>query len=192
VSGVKILSVSAVGLLTILGCVSFNNPKALTAPVNQSLPDDNEQPMRALVNEVRQLRIAIQRSNFSNYHAQVTLERLRMQQPRVDRLSEELMKVRAEISEIRSRQARLPEDLRRIENELLKETDPAKRRELEQAQQMLKGYPEELARWQEQEVQLIARLQPEQAKLNELNESLDALQKELEVEYKSQPVGKRQ
>ena len=191
-SGVKILSVSAVGLLTILGCVSFNNPKALTAPVNQSLPDDNEQPMRALVNEVRQLRIAIQRSNFSNYHAQVTLERLRMQQPRVDRLSEELMKVRAEISEIRSRQARLPEDLRRIENELLKETDPAKRRELEQAQQMLKGYPEELARWQEQEVQLIARLQPEQAKLNELNESLDALQKELEVEYKSQPVGKRQ
>jgi chromosome segregation ATPase len=192
VSGVKILSVSAVGLLTILGCVSFNNPKALTAPVNQSLPDDNEQPMQALVNEVRQLRLAIQRSNFSNYHAQVTLERLRMQQPRVDRLSEELMKVRAEISEIRSRQARLPEDLRRIENELLKETDPAKRRELEQAQQMFKRYPEELAQWQEQEVQLIARLQPEQAKLNELNESLDALQKELEVEYKSQPVGKRQ
>ena len=83
---IKSLSVSAVGLLIIFGCVSFNNPKALTSPVNQSLPSDNGQPMQALVNEVRQLRLAIERSNLSAYQAQVTLERLRWQQPRVDRL----------------------------------------------------------------------------------------------------------
>ena len=191
-SGVKSLSVSAVGLLIILCCVSFNNPRALTSPVNQSLPIDNGQPMQALVNEVRQLRLAIERSNLSAYQAQVTLERIRWQQPRVDRLNEKLEKVRAEIAELRSRQASASEDLKYIENELGKETDQRKRRELEQALQMTKRLPEELAQSEQQEAQLLAQLQPEQAKLNEFNERLDAWQKELEVVDKPQPGGKRQ
>jgi len=172
--------------------VSFNNPGALTAPVNQSLPSDNGQPMQALVNEVRQLRFAVQQSNLSAYHAQVTLERLRWQQPRVDRLNEKLEKVRAEIAELRSRQVRAPEDLKSIENELGKETDPSKRRELEQALHQTKGLSESLAYLEQQEAQLLAQLQPEQARLNELNGRLDAMQKDLEVMDKPQPGGKRQ
>ena len=191
-SGVKSLSVSAVGLLIILCCVWFNNPGALTAPVNQSLPSDNGQPMQALVNEVRQLRLAIERSNLSAYQAQVTLERLRWQQPRVDRLKEKLEAVRAEIAELRSRQTSAPEDLKYIENELRKETDPGKRRELEQSQLLLKRQPEALVQLEQQESQLLVQLQPEQARLNELNERLDAAQKELEVVDKPQAGGKRQ
>ena len=190
-SGIKSLSVSAVGLLIILGCVSFNNPRALTSPVNQSLQSDNGQPMQALVNEVRQLRLAIERSNLSAYQAQVTLERIRWQQPRVDRLKEKLEEVRAEIAELRSRQASAPEDLKYIENELRKETDPGKRRELEQAQLMLKRQPEDLVQFEQKESQLLAQLQPEQARLNELNERLDAAQKELEVGDKHQAGSKR-
>ena len=190
-SGVKCLSVSAVGLLIILGCVSFNNPSALTAPVNQSQPGANGQPMQDLVNEVRQLRLAIERSNLSAYRAQVTLERIRWQQPRVDRLKEKLEEVRAEIAELRSRQASAPEDLKYIENELRKETDPGKRRELEQAQLMLKRQPEDLVQFEQKESQLLAQLQPEQARLNELNERLDAAQKELEVGDKHQAGSKR-
>jgi chromosome segregation ATPase len=191
-SGVKNLSVSAVGLLIILGCLSFNNPRARTATVNQSLSIDDGQPMQALVNEVRQLRLAMERSNRSAYQAQVTLERIRWQQPRVDRLNEKLEQVRAEIAELRSRQASAPEDLKYIENELKKETDPGKRRELEQAQLMLKRQPETLVQFEQQESQLLAQLQPEQARLNELNERLDAAQKELEVADKPQAAGKRQ
>jgi hypothetical protein len=191
-SGVKILSVSAVGLLIILGCVSFNNPRALTASVNQSLQSENGQQMQALVNEVRQLRIAIERSNLSAYQAQVTLERIRWQQPRVDRMTEKLEEVRAEIADLRSRQASAPEDLKYIENELRKETDPAKRRELEQALQLLKRQPEYVVQLEQQESRLLAQLQPEQARLNELNERLEAAQKELEVGDKPQAGGKRQ
>jgi hypothetical protein len=190
-SCVKSLSVSVAGLLIILGCVSFNNPRALTAPVNQSLPGANGQPMQALVNEVRQLRLAIERSNLSAYQAQVTLERIRWQQPRVDRLNEKLEKVRVEIAELRSRQASAQEDLKYIENELRKETDPGKRRELEQSLLMIKRQPEGLVQLEQQESQLLAQLQPEQARLNELNDRLDAAQKELEVGDKPQAGGKR-
>jgi chromosome segregation ATPase len=191
-SGVRNLSISAVGLLAILCCASFNNPRALTAPVNQSAQADNGQPMQALVSEVRELRLAIQRSNLSSYHAQVTLERLRLQQPRVDRLSDKLEKVRSEIALIKARQAKAPEDTRYLENELGKEKDPAKRRSLEESLQLIKRYPEQLAECQEEETQLIAQLQPEQAKLSELNGRLDALQKELEALDKPQPGGKQQ
>jgi len=191
-SRAKSLSLSVIGLLVILGCASFSNPSAPIAAVNQSPQSDNGQPMQALLNEVRQLRLAIQRSNLNTYHAQVTLERLRLQQQRVDRLNEKLEKVRAELAEIRSHQARLPEDLKRVEDELAKETDPNRRRELEGIQQYLKRAPEHLVEMQEQEALLAGQLQPEQAKLNELNERLDALQKELEVVDKPQPGGKRQ
>lgn len=195
-SQIKSLSVCGIVLLAILGSVTFMHSKALTNPVNQTAQNDGGQPMQALVNEVRQLRLVIQQSNFSNYHAQVTLERLRWQQPRVDRLNEKLEKVRTELAELRSRQARAPEDLKYLENELGKETDQRKRRELEQAQQMTKHLPEELAQWEQQEARLLAQLQPEQAKLNELNERLDerldAVQKELEVVDKPQPGRKRQ
>jgi chromosome segregation ATPase len=191
-SCVKSLSVSVVGLLIILGCASLNNPRALTAPVNQSLQSDNGQPMQALVNEVRQLRLAIERSSLSAYQAQVTLERIRWQQPRVDRLNEKLENVRVEIAELRSRQASAQEDLKYIESELRKETDPGKRRELEQALLMIKRQPEGLVQLEQQESQLLAHLQPEQARLNELNERLDAAQKELEVGGKPQAGGKRQ
>jgi chromosome segregation ATPase len=190
-SVVKCLSISAAGLLIILGCVSFNNPRALTAPVNQSLQSDNGQPMQALVNEVRQLRLAIERSNLSAYQAQVTLERIRWQQPRVDRLNEKLEEVRAEIARLRSRLASAPEDLKSLENKLRKETDPGKRHQLEQDLQMTERLPEDLAQWEQQESRLLAQLQTEQARLIELNERLDAAQKELEVGDKPQAGGKR-
>jgi chromosome segregation ATPase len=191
-SGVKSLFLSAVGLLALLSCASFNNPKALTAPLNQATQGDNGQPMQALVSEVRQLRLAVERSNFSAYHAQVMLERLRLQQPRVDRLNEKLEKVRAELAEFRSRQANLSEETKFVENELRKELDPGRRRDLEQTMLVLKRLPEEIAHWEQQEAQLMAQLQPELAKLNELNGRLDAMQKELEVVEKPQPGGKRQ
>jgi chromosome segregation ATPase len=187
-SRVKGPSLSGIVLLMLLGCVLFSNSKALTTPANQSPQNDNVQPMQALLNEVHQLRLAIQRSNLNTYHAQVTLERLRLQQQRVDRLSEKLEEARAKLSEIRSNQVKLPEEIKRVEELLGKEPDPInrgfKRRELESVLQTVKAELENLAQKEsqarEQEAHLNGQLQTEQAKLNEVNERLDALQKEVD------------
>jgi chromosome segregation ATPase len=148
-SRVKGPSLSGIVLLMLLGCVLFSNSKALTTPANQSPQNDNVQPMQALLNEVHQLRLAIQRSNLNTYHAQVTLERLRLQQQRVDRLSEKLEEARAKLSEIRSNQVKLPEEIKRVEELLGKEPDPInrgfKRRELESVLQTIKAELENLA-----------------------------------------------
>ncbi len=195
-SRLKSLFVSGFVLLTVLGCVSFSNPKPLNTPVNQSPQSDNGQPMQALLNEVHQLRLAIQRSNLNTYYAQVTLERLRLQQQRVERLNEKLEGVREKIADIKSHQSKLSEEIKRAEELLSKETDAINRWHLERMQPDLKPESVRLAQMEaqarEQEAQLIGQLQTEQVKLNEINERLDTLQKELEVVDKPQPGGKRQ
>ena len=69
---------------------------------------------------------------------------------------------------------------------LAQETDAAKRAEAERSLQSLKVELEEVNRKEQQEqayeVQLQAQLQTEQAKLAELNERLDTLQRELETQ----------
>ena len=117
-------------LLVCLSFTSFSRPQANTNSVNQSQPADNGQTMQALLNEVRQLRLAIQRSNLNAYHAQVTFERVRMQQQRVDRLNEKLSETREQIARMKMEGAQLPEYARGIESKLSQETDPAKRHEL--------------------------------------------------------------
>lgn len=195
-SQVKRFSMVGLLLLVCLSLSSFSRPQAITNSVNQAQQGDNGQPMQALLNEVRQLRIAIQRSNLNTYHAQVTLERLRIQQQSVDRLNEKLGEVRERIAKAKIDQAQLPEHLRTVESKLSQETDPAKRRELENTQNQLKFESERLTQLEtqgrEMEAQLNGQLQTEQAKLNELNDRLDILQKELEIEAKPQPNGKRQ
>jgi len=81
---------------------------------------------------------------------------------------------------------------------LTKETDAAKRAEIEMRRRDTKFEVEEFTQKEQQqqgyETQLQAQLQAEQARLNELNERLDTLQRELETLMSGdnpQPSGKR-
>ena len=195
-SRVKGLSLVGLVLLTIVVCASFSNSRLRTTQANPAPQGDSGQPMQAILNEVHLLRLAIQRSNLNTYHAQVTLERFRLQQQQVNRLNEKMDSVRARLAKIKLDQDGISEEVKQAESNLAKEADPAKRRELEKVQQGLKLGMDHIAKLEtqvrEEETQLVGQLQVEQAKLTELNERLDALQKELEIVDKPQPGGKRQ
>jgi chromosome segregation ATPase len=137
-----------------------------------------------------------QRSNLNTNHAQVTLERLRLQQQQVDRLDDKLGGTRAHIARLQIDKSRLQEDIPRLEAQLSQESDPGKRRELEIHQQAIKleieRFLDTISQEREMKSQIIGQLQIEQAKLNELNGRLDTLQKELENVDKPQQNGKRQ
>ncbi len=159
------------------------SPPLAPAQAGQS---DQMQMLRALLDEVRQLRLALQRNNLTAYRAQILLERLRAQQERVDRLTRELEAVRNEMVESKPYQAQMTEMLKGIETRLNQEADSVRRSELEMEQRMLKAQLEQQAqrneRQREREAQLMAQLQIEQTKLEELNSRLDALENELEQE----------
>lgn len=69
----------------------------------------SEQSLEALVNEVRQLRAALQRANLAIYRSQVLLERMRFEQEQVSRLSRELNDTRDALMETRARLPKLKE-----------------------------------------------------------------------------------
>ena len=195
-SNVKRFQAGGIILLTILGAASFSTPRAFPISASQTPQGDSGQTMQALLNEVHQLRLAIQRSNLNTYHAQVTLERLRLQQQQVDRLNDKLGGARALIAQVQTEKSRLQEDIPRLEAQLSQESDPGKRRDLELRHQMIKlevdRLLENISQQRELESQLNAQVQVEQAKLNALNDRLDTLQKELENVDKPQQDGKRQ
>lgn len=146
---------------------------------------DDKQLTQALLDEVKLLRQALQRMSLSSFRAQVLTERLRVQQDQVSQLSREVEGLRAMLADGRSGQPWLAERAKEIESQLGRETDPARRQQLEQQSKQLQLEAERqsqrVAQQREREMQLTAKLQTEQAKLNELNERLDTLERELEA-----------
>lgn len=194
-SKVTALLAGSIVLLSVLGFAAFSTPRAVANSTNQTSPPDNGQTMQALLSEVHQLRLAIQQSNLSTYRAQVTLERLRLQQQRVDRINDKLGEIRKEIAGYQQGDKALTEESKRLDAEIVQEADPNRRRELENVRQHQKSRLDQLTQMagqaRETESQLISQLQIEQSKLNDLNDQLDTLQKELEGLDKTPQGGKR-
>jgi hypothetical protein len=199
---IKAISIICLLFLATLVFTSFGGPQTATGANAKDSQGDNEQAMQALVNEVRQLRLAIQRSNLSAHHSQVVIERMRSQQQTVDRVAERLRWAREEASRYRMwmpmQQAEIQNRLKIIEADLSETLDAKTRRakegDLELTKQRLGMMGQEETRLRENESQLTAQLQIEQAKLAELNDQLDALQRELETppsENKQPQAGKR-
>jgi chromosome segregation ATPase len=179
----KILTVICILFLTTSLFSSIANPQ--TAANSSANAGQSEQSTQALLNEVRQLRLAIQQLSLSGYRSQVIVERLRSQQQRVDRLSDRLRETRDRIAGLKREQYFLQDELKRIENRLNRATEFAERTTLEEQQERLKSRLDDQARestrMQEQESQFAGQLNLEQGKLAEFNDQLDSLQRELET-----------
>jgi chromosome segregation ATPase len=194
---IKFISITCLLFLTVVVFASFGRSQTATNNA-KTAQGENEQTMQALLNEVRQLRLAIQRSNLSAYHAQLIIERMRSQRQHVDRLAERLRDTRDRIANGKIPQAEFQHELKKIER-LLSQDVPAERREdLEEQQDVFKtrlaALAKEETRLQEVESQLNTQLQIEQARLTELDDQLDALRRELEMppaENKQPQGGKR-
>ena len=183
-SRTKTISVICLLFLAPLGFTSFGSSQTTPNIPAQTAQGENAQTMQALLNEVRQLRFAIQRSTLSAHHAQAIIERMRSQQQQVDRLTERLRQTRDRIADVKLGQIDLQAELKRSEGRLSRDNrqaDPVEEENQEIVKTKLGFLAQEEARMREQESQLVAQLPIEQARLAELNDRLDALQRELEI-----------
>jgi chromosome segregation ATPase len=153
-----------------------------TAPA----PADDGRVVQSLLNEVRLLRLALQRSHLNVYRAQITIERLRLQQAVVDHYASRLEEVRSEILNADLNHQRVSDRIKDLENQIGQERDPSQRSQLERLLSDLRKEADRLARAEgqerEREAQLTPQLQIEQAKLNEISARLEALESELETQ----------
>jgi len=144
-----------------------------TSALNRS---NQEQIVQEILSEVRQLRVEVQRLKASAYQTQVVIERLRLQQDQVTRLTREIGEVRERISETKTRQVKM--------NGMFEETEKQVQSGLISPSELKKisGEIEELKqreqRLTEEESQLSAELDAARVKLITLNKQLDELGQE--------------
>ena len=145
------------------------------------------QLLRAILEELRLQRAAMQRTYVNAYRAQSLTERLARQQARVDSLSEEITQLKSVIQQ--SQDAPHEEDeLKELLVTINETADPQLRAALVQSYNGLKRAFErqreyarqETGRNRERQQHLETALRTEQAKLAELQEQLDALDREFE------------
>src|SRR5262245_11198812 len=185
----KLIMIAKLGMTVSLLALLLATPRTLLAQDSQPPAPErrNEaEPIQALLSEVRQLRIALQHLSLSAYRAQITVERLRLQQEQVNQLSKQLEGIRDSLSDSKARLQWVGERVKDMESRVSQESDPARRAQLEREYKDMKFDAERHAFWDQQqrerEPQVAAKLQIEQAKLSELNDRLEALERELETD----------
>jgi hypothetical protein len=160
----------------------------------QTTPADNA-TLQALLTEVRQLRLALERSASVTPMIQLTLQRIQVQQTEVSRASAQLDALRLQMGRSAEESVHLTAHLKAREAFLAQEQDAAKRKVIEDEIKMIKaGFEQQAEQRGIQETQqraregeLAGRLYAEQAKMTELTEKLNSLERLLPVPSHPKP-----
>lgn len=173
-------------LFFVAGCACVAAKAQAPVTSKRESAADEGQVLKALLTEVRELRMTLQRVNVKAYRMQIGLERLRQQQARVDQFSRELAEVRMNLAEATANRPRMAERLKEMEARLSQETDPTGRANLDAECKDFKYNLEQLTTSLEQqrsrESELSGILQEEQDRLAQINAQLDSLSSEFERE----------
>jgi predicted nucleic acid-binding Zn-ribbon protein len=138
-----------------------------------------------LLVEVQQLRAAIERSTLLGTRTQIAMQRIQMQETRTTRLSQELDRVRREVTDLDRVKTETVLHLRAMEAQLSQATDPNGRLRLEEEVKRIKLRLEQLAAQEPQtrarEADLANQVQTEQSRLTELQDRVNALERTLDT-----------
>lgn len=182
----KLLYCCLIGLAVTCFAYPINAPAqtgSRTQTAAEARPSGEEALLRALLDEVRELRLALRRMTAVTYRFQSALDRVRSQQARVDAMTREVDGVRLQLSNMRASRTQLEERAKELEERLRQEQDAKLRAALEvqlkEFRRILSLQASQEERHREREAQLTTQLQTEQFKLGEINSLLDSLEREL-------------
>jgi chromosome segregation ATPase len=171
----KYLTLAALTITTMIG-VAFT---ASAQTTNSDAPT-----IQALLAEVRQLRLALEKSALLGPRMQLTMQRLQLQEQKVARLSERLDEARKQTSSAAAQHMKVTEELNEAEQQISSETDAARRKELGATIAHLKKMASDTTAQQSlgaRESEIASSLQNERAALNELNDKLNGMERVLDV-----------
>ena len=174
----------------IIGCVlsfiafCFISPTRAHSQTKTAVtPADQDQTLQKLLNEVHELRLAVQRATANSTRFQMLIERTRLQQARVETLTRQLENIHSQAADLKAARPQLEQQIKDAEEQLDRTPEPNAHADLESR---IKAAKANLARMTQEEERLRNRetgsdgqLQTEQMKLNELNTQLDVLMNEL-------------
>jgi hypothetical protein len=174
-------------LLFFAGVTGFAQTPASSAPAATQATSPEVPYLRAIYDELRQLRALVQQTTIGALRARLLTEQLARQQYRVDALSEEINQLKTLIA-LAADDKRGEDDLQEMELRIRESADQQERARLMGDYAALKRANEreraalkkEAVEHHEKQLQLETTLRLEQGKLAELQGQLEVLDRELE------------
>ena len=179
----KALNFACLLCLVLFCCIAPSRTVAQTINSGDSAQADRDKTLQQLLKEVRELRLAVQRATVNNTRLQVLIERVRIEQARVDSIGRQLESVRAQVADMRASRPQMEQQIKDAEALLDRTSDLNAHADIESRIKAIKNTLVRLAqeedRLQSREGLLNNDLQAAQSKVNELNSQLDALMNDL-------------
>jgi hypothetical protein len=157
-------------------------------PASAQTANSDAPTIQALLIEVRQLRLALEKSALLGPRMQLAMQRVQSQEQKIARLSEQLDEVRKEAGRDAAHRAQLAAQLGGIEQQISGQPDAARRRALEERAAQLKMEASDTTAQQlssAREGEIATSLQSERAVLNELNDKLNRMEQALDAQQPS-------
>jgi chromosome segregation ATPase len=154
-------------------------------------PSPDTQALQALVAEIRQLRQDLQATTIATQRVQIVLYRLQMQTTLVTRAASRLDDVRASLGNVQADKKNTSVRMQLMEESIQSMQNAAERKNTEGMVVLAKSAVERLAadeqRLQSREIDAETQLRADQAKLADLQDQLDHLDKLLDSLTRKQP-----
>jgi chromosome segregation ATPase len=163
--------------------VLFLALRVVTAAVAQTPSSAVETSLQAILAEIHQLRQDLQATTVTAQRVQILLYRVQLQQQSTARMATRADEVHAKLANAQEARARNAKDVEQFQECVNSETDPNK---IKGCQAVLTDRKRSLEIWQSDEQQWLGKdaeaqsqLRAEQAKLDQLQDTLDRLDKAL-------------
>ena len=180
------------GLKTLLGCcvfgfVIFGTAQQVTKPMTAV---NEAATLQALLKEVQQIRVSIPRANLNTFHADITLNRIRMQKEMIDRLNTRLEETKTLIKKLTEESQENILIRKTLEQRLQNTYDPVQRAGLEYALEQTKLKTNtasiNIQELNNQIYKLTNQISMEQGRMDELNNRLDQVMRTIESQLDKQ------
>ena len=143
-----------------------------------------DQPLQALLNEVHQLRVDLQTTAVTMQRVQIVLYRLQSQTSLVTRTSSQLDQARSQLGFTQTQKKTMTAQVQQMEESQRNSQDPMERKHLQdtltQVKMNLERVTAEEQRFQSMQIDAETQWRAEQAKLADLQDQLDRLDKVLD------------
>ena len=158
---------------------------------------ESDQTMEELLQEVRQLRQALQtlqRMGVDTYRSQLLVDRIRVNREDIRRLTDALNNTRETLAKTQSTIPHFAERQKLLESQAQLEVDQRKKTEFEfeakQTKEALERYKASIEPMKEREQQLVSELNAAKAKVEELENRLDLLERAIDADRQKLEVDK--
>lgn len=149
----------------------------------QTAPPAPADTLQALLNEVHQLRLDLQATTVTAQRVQILLYRVQLQQAATARAASRADDAHSRLADAQKQTAAAAAAIRSLQDQAARNVDPKIARDLEamlaEQKKRLEAWQPDEQQWQAREIDAQSQLRVEQAKLGELQDTLDRLDKAL-------------